>query len=212
MTFSGRPRRLTAAVLIAALAVFWSGCGGPKIESTSIDGTVRQIDNWEIEWVGDSTVTVDSVALRLLTDGQNLGPDTAFYLTYLSKVRTTLIRDHGLPFFDNLPIGGRIEVTIERTNRTFTTNDTKNDASRVVDDVMSDESSTAMGPFDREEFYRFNVNLIQRVNVRLTDRNDRLLGEVFIGDDGAKVKPDDVARAIANAIKEGRAKHPQSAD
>ena len=206
-----RMNALFAILLLSAVAIFWTACGGPRVESTSIDGSVRQIDNWEIEWTGDSTVTVDSTTLRWLTEKRSKYSQPEFCLEYIADVRQDLISGHSLPFYDNLPVSGKIEVSIEGTIKSVDLYTPTTDAERLTADLAKDRTGMKTDPFDREALYRSTIDLVRKVSVRLLDRDGKLLGEVFIGGNTeVKVKPHDVAEAIANAIKEGRAQQPHT--
>lgn len=202
---------LLSVLLLGVTAMLFTACGGPRVESTSIDGSVRQIDNWEIEWTGDSTVTVDSTTLRWLTEKRSKYSQPEFCLEYIANVRQELISSHDLPFYDNSPPSGILEVSIDGIVRTVTTPSPEMQTEKQTAEIMKDRGSQLVDPFDREKLYSHNVDQVKRVRVRMFDRNNKLLGEIFVGgEEDSKVKPHDVATAIAHAIKEGRVPPPRT--
>ena len=109
--------------------------------------------------------------------------------------------------YENLPMTGRIEVTIHGAKQTLTSYTNTTEAARVTAELAEERPGTLADPFDREAMYRFTVDNVQRVDIQLYDRQGKLLGDIFVGGKaGAKVKPKHVANAIASAIKGGRVK------
>lgn len=204
---------LYAVLLLSATAILLTACGGPRVESTSIDGAVKSITNWEIQWAGDSTVTVDSTTLRWLTEKRSKYSQPEFCLEYIADIRQDLVSDHALPFYDNLPVTGYLEVTIDGVLRSLTVASQPTKAESLTAELTRTREPKPIDPFDRAELYRRNVDQVKRVQVRIRDRENRLLGEISIGgDEGSKVKPRDVAEAIARAIKHGRVAQPRRPD
>lgn len=200
-------------LLLSATALLLCACGGPRVESTSIDGAVKSINNWEIKWTGDSTVTVDSTTLRWLTEKRSKYSQPEFCLEYIADVRQDLVSDHAVPFYDNLPVTGYLEVTIDGVIRSMTLASQPTEAETLTADLTKTREPKPIDPFDRTELYRRNVDQVKRVQVRIRNRENRLLGEISIGGgEGSKVKPHDVAEAIADAIKEGRIGQPRQPD
>jgi len=197
--------RLTKALTVVAVLAALTACAGPPVESTSIDGRVRDISNWTIEWVGDSTVTVDEKAASLrLTEGSKYSLPQ-YCLEYVGEVKRQLVQQHDYNFFVNLPVEGRLAIKIFGQNRALFTG-SRTDAQRIMDemsgrapreglpDPFNDDRSTLLGYED----------LVRKVEVQVLALDGTLLGEIFIGDDGdKKVKPEHVAKAIDEALSSG---------
>lgn len=199
-------------LLLFGSALLWSACGGPSVESTSIDGRVRQINNWAIEWAGDAEPTEDPGGTKQIRVGQfSKFVNPAECKKYTLEVKQCLISNRGFSFYDNMPPGGYLYVRPVGVVRT--SHSPRNMGGHWRDDIGG--ASTEFVPEDPYDPNRQNNPLhrdaVRFVEVLIYDRDARFLGSIGIGDGGKdKVKPKHVAKAIANAITQGRAKSSKS--
>lgn len=189
---------------LIAISVLVTGCGGPPVESTSIDGAVRDISNWSIEWVGDTTVTVNDEARQALGLSTSKYTLPQYCLDYVGEVKRSLVANHDFNFYVNLPAEGRLALKIYGQQRALFTRG-RTDAAALMDELNKERGTGQMGPFDdNRATILAESDLVKRVDIQMFGLDGKLLGEIFVGgDSGSNVKPEDVAKAIDEVLRKG---------
>lgn len=196
--------RSTTAAIFLLVSLGSIGCGGPRIETTSINGAVKEITNWEIDWVGDTTVTVDDQARAALGLSSSKYTLPQYCLDYVGEVKRELVQNHDFGFYVNLPAEGILELKIYGQQRALFTQ-VRTDAGQLMDELNKERADGPVDPFNENTaMVVAESDLVARVDVQILDLNGVVLGEVFVGGEpGDKVKPEDVAKAISEAIRQG---------
>lgn len=197
-------RRLFLSFVIT-FSVLLLSCGGPSVQHTSIDGSVRQVQNWSIVWKHDQT------AIEQPTDMPGLKSNRSRYSlpevceNYLDQVKEALTEKHGFTFYDNVPVEGTLELTLYG-QKIVQLGGTRTDAAKLTD-ALAERRSPDYERWSaiQEQYVPIGEDdIVKRVDVSILDVQGNVLGQIFIGDDFAsKVKADHVAKAVAKAIETG---------
>lgn len=191
-----------ALALSSVMLVSLPGCSKPAVKYGSIDGTVRSVSNWTIEWHG-RTEQAPSATIDALDRTRTKYTLPEYCEAYVDEIRRSLSRTHGFPFYENMPATGRIEVTLYGANVTRA-GISRTDAERMMDELSGDwrgdryiESAIRQEGFDwgRED-------IVKKVDITVYDITGKILAQIVVGGNPEdRVKPGYVAEALAKAFE-----------
>ncbi|MBD3404001.1 hypothetical protein GF420_14005 [candidate division GN15 bacterium] len=178
-------------------------CGKPAIKHGSIDGTVRTIENWRIEWQGEEVPVEQGVPIEGLTDTKTKYTLPEYCLRYVGEVKHELATRYGFSFYENVPPGGRIEVKLYGT-RVARTGNQQTEAAELMEELTNETypGGYVESAVREEGFYWGKDDIVKQVDIAIYDVTGRLLGEIFVGGDDAEqnVEPEYAAKAINRII------------
>jgi hypothetical protein len=189
-----------------------SACGAPYVGESSIDGSVRQVKNWQVEYQRDPHQEADYQA-RLKA---NIEPGSKYHAEdtaqmYVNEVRELLRGEFGLTIASNFPSHGTIEIRLYGSATSqFMPMDTTLLPSEIQEDIAFDPMTDPQHKFsavsDGEPLEAtLRRDRVTKAHVIIYDELGNLAGEVFVGRKTEdNVKPEFLAKVIAKIIREGR--------
>jgi hypothetical protein len=197
-------RWMFVALVFTALV----GCGKPSVKISAVSGEVRDIPVWEVSWTG-AIDTTDHAAL-----GSDLKKTKSRYrhpryaTRYVDRVRSELQWKHGVHVLELPPAPGRILINLRgrKVLSEVYPSEIFNDKASILDETMDTEalkdpdSPTA----DVDDIPEGPADFVDYVEVTIEGPTGKELARILIGqDDGKRVKPEFVAKVIAEALKKG---------
>ena len=196
---------------IVLLSIFLSACGAPYVGESSIDGSIREVKNWQVEYRRDPHQ--EQAYQRQLK--ANVEPGTRYNYEdsareFVGQVREILRGDYGLTIADNFPSHGTIVIRLYGSVRSkFMPMDTNIVPRHVLQETALDpvtdpeHNFSAVSPGNPQES-RLRHDRVTKAHIIIYDGLGKLAGEVFVGDKTEdNVKPDFLAKVIAKVIREG---------
>ena len=186
--------------LFLSLVLLFS-CGGPPVRQTVVGDRASELSNWTIVWTGEDTSSEKEIEVAGLTDKSKYTlPE--YCNAYVQDIRDRLASDHGVPLYNNMPVEGRIEVTLHGVKRHLTGR-YPTDAELLREELTEERTVVpGAGSVSTEQpFYFGEEDVVKKAEVALYDFEGALLGTIIVGArTDATVKPKHVAEAIAKAI------------
>lgn len=194
-------RSHACAIALGAILLLTLACSKPAVKVGSVDGAVRAVNNWSIEWSGQNQqpAAADIAGLDEVRTKYGL-PE--YCRDYVDEIKHVLARDYAFPFYENMPPTGRIVVTLYGT-RLSRAESARTDAERVLDELSGDwpESGHVESAVREEGFDWGREDVVKKVDITVYDITGRILTQIFIGGNSAdRVKPGFVAESINKAV------------
>lgn len=191
------------ALMLSALMISFLGCSKPAVNVGAVDGSVRSIDNWTIEWHGHAE-TVSQTTIQGLQQTKSKYSLPEYCLAYIGDIKQALTHDHDFTFYDNVPATGRLVVTLYGVN-VPRAGLTKTEAERVMEELSGDwpQSGHVESAIRDEGFDWGRADIVRQVVVTVHNIEGKVLAKIFVGGNSDdRVKPDHVADAISNALQQ----------
>lgn len=202
MMTTRRFRLCVGLLLLTTLVISFLGCSKPAVKVGAVDGTVRSIENWTIEWRGH-TEPVAQTTIEGLQQTKSKYSLPEYCLAYIGDIKQALSREHNFSFYENVPATGRIVVALYGVN-VPRAGLAKTDAERVMEELSGDwPQSGHVESATREEGFDWGrADIVKKVDITVYDIEGKVLAQIFVGgDSNDRVKPDHVADAISNAFQ-----------
>jgi len=201
---------------IAGLLTFIAGlllasCGGPTVQHSSINGEVRQIELWKIDY--SPTLAGSDVDSVLLNFGEVETIDSVIAEHSYKYVRDVEydLEKKGYLFTHDLASQGRILLKMQWLTR----QEEEKPRPGVIEQKIIDEERERRGlaPGDSlsvdSDYLAWKLfgekYVINRLNVTIFDSDGKQLGEVFLKTEPFEsIDPDFTARVIDKIISEGK--------
>ncbi len=197
---------ILTAIPVLLLALWLIGCSSPGVQHTAIEGTIRDIDHWEIEWAGpENSQARDEIVLTDI-DEKSKYTGAECCLKYVRDVRHELADKYNLSFAENFPQRGRIEVRIFGwTPSRYTPADTAAQTRRRRGHFHRDylpENEVHLEVVDGTAKALFSDNdKVVRVELKIVSPSGVSLGEAYLTHDS--IKPEFVAKVVHRLLSTG---------
>lgn len=208
-----RHRRI-ALVLISCWFACLVSCGySPKVAYTRIDSQAWTIQNWRVKIDNELTVLGHQGLAFQEIQEQEKARAAEYAYNYVRKIKTNLSKQKVMNFFDNPPFDGLMIVYMRGLVRLAPT---EGQSKYYARNPERETPEALQRTKSMDTLVVLTVDLRSRVTyVRVTLMNDsgKQIGEVIIDDEIERmtkhtrsVSPEQVAKAISDAIKDSRRK------
>lgn len=195
-TVSRGAAALMSIVLMSGLVA----CGGPRVQISVENKAITEVGNWSVIWEGDYEPPEDTLTAsqRLLQESQYEQGQAC--RAYVQRVAGELRSQHGLNFYDNMPIEGLIVMRIKGSiYKEYYARQTQGewvrgpgDTEYRVPDPYSPGAKVSLNRGDKVVF----------VSIEIHGIDDRILARVTLaGNEQTEIEPKHVAKAIKKAIE-----------
>ena len=205
-------KRYFLTTLVLSAVILLIGCSKPVVKHSAISGEVRQIQSWRL--VCDNIEGIDEADYgkverpRPQTE-KNEYSQFEYCTRFVEKVRMMLFGKYELNVAENFPQTGTIHLMLknEKLSSYVPPADTSNTYQDISPSDRVGRQSSELNLVAATSSLFTDDDYINGVTVTVTDLDERILGQVFVGGEpGDRVKADFLAKIIDEVIRTGRYK------